>query len=110
MVTTKLEVITLFSKRGQSERKKSFIGSRGDTPGAIQLSGKLKLKQPDFFLLFEFAGAGFFGGSSYNRFALVRAGSGIHIARLDVHERLFAMEASTTQASKSVPASDPGPQ
>src|SRR6266567_4101988 len=29
VVTTKLEVMTLFSKRGQSERKKSFIDSGG---------------------------------------------------------------------------------
>src|SRR5947207_10853602 len=40
VVTTKLEVITLFSKRGQSERKQSFIGPRGDTPGAISAFGQ----------------------------------------------------------------------
>src|SRR5205823_112944 len=70
VVTTKLEVTTLFSNLGQSERKNSFItvglvGNPSGTPflKAVPILPKLKLRQPDFLFLFKFFGAGLFGSS-----------------------------------------------
>src|SRR5581483_4492234 len=60
VVTTKLETTILFSKRAQSERKKSFIGPHRYRQG-IPCCRKLNLKHAQFLLLFlEFLRARFF--------------------------------------------------
>src|SRR5947207_8771818 len=91
--------MTLFSKRGQSERKKSFITvsltklSLIFEKTAFEMrsgSAKLNLKQSDFFPLFEFFGAAFLGGSCHNRFALIGTGPGVHVTGLDIYKCVFA--------------------
>src|SRR5579864_491215 len=93
-MTTKLEVMTLFSNFGQSERKKSFMITscrlRWRCIPHKPASAKLNLKHPEFLPLFELFGAGLLGRSGHHRLGLIRAGPGIHVTRLYIDECIFA--------------------
>src|SRR5579864_1178358 len=93
-MTTKLEVMTLFSNFGQSERKKSFMITscrlRWRCIPHKPASAKLNLKHPEFLPLFELFGAGLLGRSGHHRLGLIRAGPGIHVTRLYIDESRYA--------------------
>src|SRR5436305_7660978 len=83
--------MTLFSKRAQSERKKSFIADRQPAGfWADSCCRKLNLKYAQFLSLFEFFRRTFFRRSGHYGLALVRASAGIHVTWLGVDESLFA--------------------
>src|SRR5579863_2492633 len=93
--------MTLFSWWPQSDKKNSFMvqcsGTRDTDPSprarlsprTPSVQAKLKLKQAEFFLLFEILGAGFFI-RGLDRLGLVRAGARVFVAGLDIDECILA--------------------